>query len=57
LFARATSLCRVPIALFAPAAGVPAAASVFRAVSSPADEARAEAKLAADMASPPWGCS
>src|SRR5690606_19908988 len=45
--ARAAALHGVPIALLAPADGADAAAGVFRAVDSPADEGRAVARLAA----------
>jgi len=45
--ARAASLQNIPIALLAPADGADAAAGVFRAVDSPADEGRAVARLAA----------
>jgi ABC-type branched-subunit amino acid transport system substrate-binding protein len=44
--ARAASLHQIPIALLAPADGADPAAGVFRVVGSPADEARAVAKLA-----------
>jgi ABC-type branched-subunit amino acid transport system substrate-binding protein len=44
--ARAAALRQIPIALLAPADGADAAAGVFRVVGSPADEARAVAKLA-----------
>jgi branched-chain amino acid transport system substrate-binding protein len=44
--ARAASLHDIPIALLAPADGADPAAGVFRLVGSPADEARAVAKLA-----------
>lgn len=45
---RAASLRQIPIALLAPADGADAAAGVFRVVQSPADEARAVARLALD---------
>ncbi len=44
--ARAASLRGIPIALLAPADGADPAAGVFRVVGSPADEARAVARLA-----------
>jgi ABC-type branched-subunit amino acid transport system substrate-binding protein len=50
--ARAASLHGVPIALLAPADGADAAAGVFRAVGSPADEGRAVARLAAAASFP-----
>jgi branched-chain amino acid transport system substrate-binding protein len=46
--ARAASLHQIPIALLAPADGADPAAGVFRVVGSPADEARAVAKLAVE---------
>jgi ABC-type branched-subunit amino acid transport system substrate-binding protein len=45
--ARAAALYGLPIALLAPADGADAGAGVFRAVTSPADEGRAVARLAA----------
>ncbi|HEY5952055.1 MAG TPA: penicillin-binding protein activator [Kofleriaceae bacterium] len=46
--ARAATLHQIPIALLAPADGADPASGVFRLVGSPADEARAVAKLAVD---------
>ena len=50
--ARAASLRGLPIALLAPADGADPSAGVFRAVTSPADEGRAVARIAADQGFP-----
>jgi ABC-type branched-subunit amino acid transport system substrate-binding protein len=50
--ARAASLRQIPIALLAPADGADPTAGVFRLVGSPADEARAVAKLAVEDSFP-----
>ena len=50
--ARAAALRGIPIALLAPSDGADAAAGVFRAVESPADEGRAVARIAATQGFP-----
>ncbi len=53
--AREAALAGIPIGLLAPADGASAQAGVFRLVGSPADEARAIAKLALDDSFPTVG--
>jgi ABC-type branched-subunit amino acid transport system substrate-binding protein len=50
--ARAAALAEIPIALLAPGDGADPAAGVFRVVGSPADEARAVARVAAEDSFP-----